>query len=147
MAQQQIPPTTGLRTPILASDADREQASRTLAAHYGAGRLTDVEFERRVAVVEAASTRQEIASALAGLPRLRGRMLRRWAHFERSLLPWHAATFATINGLLIATWVVAGEGLFWPAIALIPTSLLLGWHVAVDRVTQAAVRRRDREPG
>ena len=51
-----------------ASNAERAAAVRKLSAHRDAGRLTDVEYQRRVQLVEEAKTPAEIADLFSGLP-------------------------------------------------------------------------------
>jgi len=52
------------------SDADRDLLYEKLGRHAAEGRLGIDELERRVAVVAAASTREEASAALADLPPL-----------------------------------------------------------------------------
>jgi hypothetical protein len=52
------------------SDADRERLYATLSRHAAEGRLEVDELERRVALVAAATTREEVAAAMADLPPL-----------------------------------------------------------------------------
>jgi uncharacterized protein DUF1707 len=53
-------------------DADREQLFERLSRHHAAGHLDVEELERRVAVVVAATTREEAATILTDLPALAG---------------------------------------------------------------------------
>jgi hypothetical protein len=53
-------------------DRDREQLFDRLSRHAAEGRLDLDELERRVAVVSAATTREEAAAVLADLPPLAG---------------------------------------------------------------------------
>jgi hypothetical protein len=52
----------------LVADNDRERASEDLRGHLLAGRLTTEEFERRLAMAQAASTRAELEAARDNLP-------------------------------------------------------------------------------
>jgi len=52
------------------SDADRELLFETLNRHAAAGRLDLPELERRVAVVAAAQTREDVNAVIADLPPL-----------------------------------------------------------------------------
>jgi uncharacterized protein DUF1707 len=55
---------------VLLGDADRELFYERLARHAAAGRLSMDELERRVAMVEAAETREDAAAVLSDLPPL-----------------------------------------------------------------------------
>ena len=55
---------------MLLGDADREVLYETLNRHAAEGRLDLTELERRVAIVAEASTREDAAEAMAGLPPL-----------------------------------------------------------------------------
>ena len=52
----------------LASDRDREMATRALSRHYASGRLSLDDLTRRVEAVLGASRRREIARTLRDLP-------------------------------------------------------------------------------
>jgi hypothetical protein len=49
-------------------DAERELLFETLKRHHAAGRLDVPELERRVALVAAADTSEQVAAAMADLP-------------------------------------------------------------------------------
>lgn len=51
-------------------DADREQLFERLSRHHAEGHLDLEELERRVGVVAAATTREEVAAILSDLPAL-----------------------------------------------------------------------------
>lgn len=51
-----------------ASDAERDDALRSLAAHYADGRLDQPEFDRRTDAALAAVTRDELRTLFADLP-------------------------------------------------------------------------------
>jgi Domain of unknown function (DUF1707) len=55
---------------VLLGDADRELLFEALKRHAAEGRLDVAELERRVALVAEATTREQAAEALAGLPPL-----------------------------------------------------------------------------
>jgi hypothetical protein len=57
---------------VLLSDGDREQLFERLSRHHAAGHLDLKELERRVAVVVAATTREEGAAVVTDLPALDG---------------------------------------------------------------------------
>lgn len=134
------------RSAVRASDAERELAAESLRLHATAGRLTPEEFEDRVERAYRARSRGELAALLTDLPSDRGargaRRLYRWQH---EALKVHATTFLAVNGGLTGVWVATGEGVFWPAIILVPTSLLLAGHASASRMLRRAVdgRRRD----
>jgi len=50
--------------------AEREQALKTLSAHFSAGRLSVAEFDERSAVVAAAATRGDLERVFGDLPAL-----------------------------------------------------------------------------
>ncbi len=56
-------------TTMRASDTEREQAADALRRHHAEGRLSDAEFEQRVARGYAARTRGELEQLFADLPR------------------------------------------------------------------------------
>jgi hypothetical protein len=55
---------------ILLSDVDRDQLVELLAHHNAAGRFGTDELERRVAVVYAAQSRDQVAAVIGDLPPL-----------------------------------------------------------------------------
>jgi Domain of unknown function (DUF1707) len=119
---------------VLASDADRERAVRALREHFAAGRLERQEFEQRVDHAYATRTRGELRRLLSDLPRPGGaRIARRLYRFQRELLPYHAGAFVTINGSLAGIWAATGEGRFWPAAVLAPTTVLVVVHAYGSR--------------
>jgi hypothetical protein len=56
------------RVRMRASDAEREEALRTLAAHYAEGRLDQPEFDQRADAALVAVTREELSRLFADLP-------------------------------------------------------------------------------
>jgi hypothetical protein len=126
------------------SDAERERALGTLKAHYAEGRLTVEELEARVEKIYRSRTRGEGAWHLRDLP-LRG--LRRLIVFrvrrlQRAVLRTHLLAYATANASFIGIWVLTGQGRFWPAWLLLPSTALLGWHLVVSRRLTRALERR-----
>jgi Domain of unknown function (DUF1707) len=134
------------RSAVRASDAERELAGESLRIHAAAGRLTHEELEERIERAYRAQSRGELAALLTDLPSDRGsrgaRRLYRWQH---EALKMHATTFLAVNGGLTAVWAATGEGVYWPAVILVPTSLLLAGHASASRMLRRAVegRRRD----
>ncbi len=136
--------TTG-REPVRCSDAERERSVRRLRWSYAEGRIDEEELEDRVARVTRARTRAELRAACAGLPSQRPvRAVRAVDRLERFVLKAHAATFATLNGGLVATWAATGQGDFWPAWVLAPTSALLASHAGSSWTVRRWLRRRGR---
>ena len=126
------------------SDAERERALGALKAHYAEGRLTLEELEARVEDVCRLRTHTEAAIYLRDLP-LRGmrRLIVSWVQrFQRAMLRMHLLTYATANASLVGIWALTGQGVFWPAWLLIPSSALLGWHVVASRTLTRALGRR-----
>jgi len=127
------------------SDAERERALGVLKTHYAEGRLSTKELETRAEDIYRSNTRGEVAVYLRDLP-LRGgrRLILSWAErLERAVLRMHLFTYATANTSLVGIWLLTGQGVFWPAWLLIPSTALLGWHVAASRrLTRALGRRR-----
>jgi hypothetical protein len=119
---------------VLASDAEREHVVRALRVHFAAGRLDRDELERRVERAYAARSRGELRRLVADLPWRGGaRVGRRFYRFQRGLLPYHAAAFVTINGALSGIWAATGEGRFWPAGVLAPTTVVIVSHAFGSR--------------
>ncbi|MBA2349947.1 MAG: DUF1707 domain-containing protein [Solirubrobacterales bacterium] len=135
-------PPPGRQLAPLATEADREKALRTLRAAHAAGRLGEEEFERRVGKALTARTRAEVRATQLGyltvdLPARGGRLGRR---VHRAALGLHAAAFTGANGTAIGVWALTGEGLFWPALLLVPTSGLLAAHAASGPLVRRAWR-------
>lgn len=136
-------PTAGLRS----SDTERERAVAALRLHYAEGRLSTGEFEQRVTGAYVARHRGELARVLADLPVQRetgwplAALARRAGRAHRFLLRGHAATYGSVNGTLIGIWALTGEGSFWPALYLVPSTALLAWHWAGGRLLARALSR------
>jgi uncharacterized protein DUF1707 len=129
------------RADLLASDYEREDAVRALRSHFASGRLDRESLERRVERAYRASTRGELRGLLADLPRAPGGALgQRLYRMQRELLPYHAGAFLSINGALTGIWVATGEGRFWPAGVLAPTTILVVSHAFGSRWLRTRLR-------
>jgi Domain of unknown function (DUF1707) len=128
---------------MLTSDLDRERVTRVLGVHYTQGRLTPEELEERTERVYRSRTRGQLAKCIWDLPPsgIWTLVARRIARIERVLLRMHAATYVTMNATLVGIWALAGEGAFWPAWLLVPTTALLGWHALASRLLARALGR------
>jgi hypothetical protein len=129
----------------LASEADRERCAAALREAHAAGRLDHGELEERLALVLAARTTLELRAARRGLPFIAPRPAPgTLGRVHRAALGLHATAYAGGNGAAIGLWAITGEGLFWPAILLVPTTGLLAAHAAsgpvLRRVWGAAKR-------
>jgi hypothetical protein len=119
---------------VLASDADRERAVSVLREQFAVGRLSRTEFERRIEDAYGTRTRGELRRLLSDLPRSGGtRIASRFYRLQRELLPYHAGAFVTANGALVGIWAATGEGRFWPAAVLAPTTVLVVSHAYGSR--------------
>jgi hypothetical protein len=127
---------------VLASDEEREVTVRALRSHYASGRLDRENLEMRVEGAYRAPTRGELRRLLADLPRPHGGGLgRRFYRVQRELLPYHAGAFLSINGALTAIWAATGEGRFWPAGVLAPTTVLVVSHAFGSHWLRTRLRR------
>jgi hypothetical protein len=129
---------------LRASDAERERAVGELKAQFVEGRLTAKELETRVGEVYSSGTRSELAGYLRDLPLrgLRRLLVGQVRRLQRAVLRIHFLSYATANASLVGIWVLTGQGLFWPAWLLIPSTALLGWHVVASRTLTRALSRR-----
>jgi hypothetical protein len=139
-------PARGLRTSaatLRVSDADREQALSALRAHYAAGQLSIGELERRVEDIYRSVTRRDVAVCLRDLPPrgLRRLVLGHIDRLQRTLLRMHLFTYALANAALVGVWELTGQGLFWPAIFLIPSTALAAGHAVSSRMLTRALGR------
>jgi hypothetical protein len=126
------------------SDAERERALGSLKAHYAEGRLSTDELEGRVESIYRSDTRGQVVTQFLDLP-LRGArafIVGRVRSLQRAVMRMHVLTFVTINASLVAIWALSGEGAFWPALLLVPTAVLLAWHVVASRALTRALRRQ-----
>lgn len=125
----------------LASEAERERCAAALRRAHAEGRLDHDELEERLEAVMRARTTLELRAARRGLPRIAPRpapgTLRR---VHRAALGLHAAAYTGGNGAAIGLWAATGEGLFWPAILLVPTTGLLAAHAASGPVIRRVWR-------
>ena len=88
------------------------------------------------------SYRGKLRLLLADLPLSHGgRVARRFYRFQRELLPYHAGAYVSINGALTAIWAATGEGRFWPAGVLAPTTVLVVSHAFGSRWLRLRLRR------
>lgn len=130
-----------------ASEADRERCAAALRDAHAAGRIDHEELEERLELVLTARTTLELRAARRGLPLTAPRpapgTLRK---VHRAALGLHATAYAGANGAAIGIWALAGEGLFWPAILLVPTTGLLAAHAASGPMLRRAWRRARRAP-
>jgi hypothetical protein len=131
---------------VRASDAERERAVSALRGNYAEGRLSAHELELRATRAYGARHRGELARLLSDLPASRAGSSRRVlalgaARVHRFLLRGHAAVYASVNGVLISIWALLGEGRFWPALYLVPSTALLAWHWAGGHIVSRALSR------
>ncbi|UGS38237.1 DUF1707 SHOCT-like domain-containing protein [Capillimicrobium parvum] len=128
---------------IWASDAERENCSRLLHGAYAEGRISLGDLEERLHAVQRAGSRAELTRLTRGIPQ---RRLERFGaavdRFDRAALKAHGTTAVAVNASLVGIWEITGGGAFWPAIALVPSALLLGWHAASSWTVRRFVRRR-----
>ncbi len=126
-----------------ATEGDRERAIRALRAAHAAGKLSHEELERRVGVAMSARTRFQVAGTHAGFTAqtLPERSRRFASKANRVALGVHATAYGGANGAAVGVWALAGEGLFWPALLLVPTTGLLAAHAAAAPVARRVLRR------
>jgi hypothetical protein len=130
-------------TSLRLSDAERERAIGALKAHYAEGRLSIGELEARVEQVYRSGTRRDVATSLRDLP-LRGvarLILHRVQRFQRALLRTHLLAYAAANASLLGIWELTGQGVFWPALFLVPSTVLLAGHAVASRSLTRALDR------
>jgi hypothetical protein len=106
------------------SDLDRELAARRLRDAAGTGHLGVAELEWRLGRVLSAATHGQLEAVLLDLPAPRS--VRRSP--VRDWLRWHLAVFAIVNTGLIAIWMAAGFGYFWPIWPLIGWGMVISAH-------------------
>ena len=127
------------------SEADRERCARALREAHAAGRIDHDELEERLDLVLAARTSLELRAARRGLPLTPPRPAPgTLGRLHRAALGLHAAAYAGGNGAAVGVWALAGEGFFWPAILLVPTTGLLAAHAASGPVVRRAWHRAKR---
>ncbi len=129
----------------LASEADRERCAAALREAHAADRIDHAELEERLERVLAARTTLELRAARRGLPLTPPRPAPgTLGRVHRAALGLHATAYAGANGTAIGLWALTGEGLFWPAILLVPTSGLLAAHAASGPVLRRVWSRTRR---
>lgn len=130
--------------PLRPSDAERERALGTLKAQYAEGRLSTEELEERIESVYRSDSRGGMSFYVRDLPLwgIRRLIVMRARRVQRALLRMHLLTYATLNASLLGIWALTGEGVFWPAWLLIPSTALFAWHVVVSRRVTRALSRR-----
>jgi len=130
------------RRDLRASDDERESAVEALQAHFADGRLNRAELEQRVSQAYRARSRGALSALLADLPPAPGRRVaRRFYRFQREVLPYHVGAYVTVNGALSGIWAATGEGRFWPAGVLAPTTVLLASHAFSSRWLRLRLQR------
>lgn len=85
------------RSPMLASDAEREQSILLLRDAVAEGRLTLEEFSERVALAQAARTDLELARLGSDLPRTRNEPLAATSANANANAEQHRATFSHVT--------------------------------------------------
>ena len=133
------------RDQIRPSERARNRAGAALREHYAAGRLDDVELERRVELAYAATTRAELKALFRDLPwdpRSRDRREGFW-RFQRNLFRAHGVTYVGINGLLVGIWAATGGGEFWPAGSIAGWGAAYGGHWMVVRTMRKSREERE----
>jgi class 3 adenylate cyclase len=118
---------------IRASDADRDRVVERLREHFGAGRLTEEEFDGRVDQAYSSATLRELDAVTLDLPDDPGQALERpperhltkGGRALRAGFRVHFWTFALVNLMLIGIWAASGGGYFWPIWPI------LGWGIGV----------------
>jgi hypothetical protein len=122
---------------IRRSPAARERAIASLKARYAEGRLTTHQLEARVERVLRSGDTIDYPP-LGGVRRLVALRVRR---FQRALLRMHALGYTAANASLVAIWALMGEGVFWPALFLVPSTLVLGGHALASRKLSRSLGR------
>ncbi len=121
------------------SPAGREHAIRELKARYAEGRITTRQLETRVERVLSSGPTIDYPPVHS----LGGLLARRTRRLQRALLRMHALGYLAINASAVGIWALMGEGVFWPALFLVPSTVVLGGHALASRkLTRAMSRRR-----
>ena len=126
------------------SPSERERALTALKLRYREGRLSTEELEARVERVYTTVRRSEVAAFLWAMPlqTLRWLAVRKVRRLQTTVLRFHVGIYATLNATVLGAWVLTGEGTFWPAVVLLPTTALLAWHAVLSRRLTRALGRR-----
>jgi hypothetical protein len=119
------------------SPAAREHAIAQLKARYAEGRITTHQLETRVERVLRSGPEIDYPPVYS----LGGLLQRRVRRFQRALLRMHAAGWLAINASALGIWALMGEGVFWPALFLIPSTVVLGGHAFASRKLTRAMSR------
>ena len=133
------------RDQIRPSEHARNRAAAALREHYAAGRLDDVELERRVELAYNAKTRGELKALFRDLPwdpRSRDRREGVW-RFQRNLLRAHGVAYVAVNGMLVGIWAATGQGEFWPAGSIAGWGAAYGGHWMFFRAMRKSRRERE----
>jgi len=136
-----------LRAPLWLrpSDADRERILEGLKRHYAQGRLTTGELEARVErTLRGAGGRLPLGLFLIEVPLRAFGLIVSWRlrRLQRTLIRVHFAAYASINAAALGIWALTGEGSFWPAWVLLPSTVMVAWHLCASRSLTRALRRR-----
>lgn len=126
------------------SHAERERALGAVKLRYREGRLGIEELEVLVERIYTTLRRSELAGYVWAMPlqTLRWLALRRARRLQATVLRFHFATYATLNATVVGVWMLTGEGTFWPAVFLLPSTALLAWHAVLSRRLTRALARR-----
>lgn len=126
------------------SSSERERALGALKLRYSEGRMSTEELETLVERVYSSVRRSEVVAYLWAMPlqTFRWLALRRVRRLQATVLRFHAATYATLNATALGIWALTGEGAFWPAVVILPTTALLAWHAVLSRRLTRALGRR-----
>ena len=133
------------RDQIRPSEHARNRAGAALREHYAAGRLDEVELERRVELAYSAQTRGDLKALFRDLPwdpRSRDRREGFWT-FQRNLFRAHGVTYVGVNAGLVGVWAATGEGQFWPAGSIAGWGALYGGHWMFMRAMKKSRRERE----
>ncbi len=124
--------------------AERERALGAVKLRYREGRLGIEELEALVERIHTTVRRSELAGYVWAMPlqTLRWLALRRARRLQATVLRFHLATYATLNATVVGVWMLTGEGTFWPAAFLLPSTALLAWHAVLSRRLTRALARR-----
>ena len=138
------------RDQIRPSEHARNRAAAALREHYAAGRLDDVELERRVELAYTATSRGQLKALFRDLPwdpRSRDRGEGFW-RFQRNLFRSHGVAYVTVNGMLVGIWAATGQGEFWPAGSIAGWGAVYGGHwMFVRAMTRSRKEREQRRLG
>jgi hypothetical protein len=115
------------RSSLRVADADREQLVEELREHMLAGRLSSDEFEERLGLAYAASTRADLDALRADLPMspagVQLALGERRSKLRRRLIQ-EAGGSASASIVCVAVWLASGaNGSFWPIWVILFTML------------------------